>query len=51
MCLGHPPGMPGWGEDDPGWGKDVFEVAESRVLDLRTVFPIVRFEDHDLENH
>ena len=34
MCPGHPPGMPGWGEDDPGWGKDVFEVDGSRALDL-----------------
>ena len=35
MCPGHPPGMPGWGEDDPGWGKDVFGVAESHALELR----------------
>ena len=35
MRPGHPPGMPGWGEDDPGWGKDVFEVAGFRALELR----------------
>ena len=36
--------MPGWGEDDPGWGKDVFEVAESRALELRQDFSFGYFE-------
>ena len=33
MRPGHPPGMPGWGESDPGRGKDVFEVDGSRALE------------------
>ena len=35
MRPGHPPGMAGWGESDPGRGKDVFGTAESRALELR----------------
>ena len=26
------------GEDDPGWGKDIFSVARSRALELRQNF-------------
>ena len=35
MHPGPPPGMPGLGERDLGYAKDVFVTAGSRALELR----------------